>query len=243
MSVPVSRIFITRATGFIGSRLAAVRSSEKPGEPSSFLVLLTASLAGLAIISLWKFQHRMGSAFVSMFAKEGALENLTYILELIGAALCAVALWHFSRARSLSAPPRPVRWMYGALALALFAVGMEEINWGQTLLGFNTPDAWKEVNRQQETSLHNLLGRNALESGARAIGVLLALGVIALVLVRRRFPESLLGQIAPHPALVPLSLCVAFASLKQHSEVVELLVAVFFAFYTYRLWAISRAST
>jgi len=240
MSSPVSRVFITRATGLLGSRLAAARASQWPGEPNGMLVLFAASLSGLAIVSLWKFQHRLGPTFVALFTKEGPLEDLTYMLELIGAALCAVAVWRFSRGKSLFRPTRPARWMFASLALALFAVGMEEINWGQTLLGFGTPEAWKEINHQQETSLHNLLGRNALEWGARAIGVAVALGVIALVFLGMKFPDSLPGEIAPQPALVPLALCIAFASLKQHSEVVELLVAMFFAFYAYRLWALSR---
>jgi hypothetical protein len=228
------------SVGFIASGLAAVRSGDRPGEPNWILVLLAASLAGLATISLWRFQHRLGPSFVLLFAKEGPLENLTYIVALISALLCAIAVWKYSRAPSRSAPPLSVRWLYGALALSLFAVGMEEISWGQTLLGFGTPEAWKEVNHQQETSIHNLLDRNALEGLARGIGVALMLGALALVIVRMRLPESLLAQIAPHPTLVPLSLCIGYASLTQHSEVVELLVAIFFAFYTYRLWALSR---
>jgi hypothetical protein len=213
---------------------------ESPGEPNGVGVLLAASLAGLTVLSLWKFQHHLGPSFVALFAKEGRFEDVTYILALLGAVLCAGAVWRFSRKDSLAAPPRPVLWMFGALALGLFAVGMEEINWGQTLLGFNTPEAWKAVNYQKETSIHNLLDRNALEGSARSIGVLLTVAVITLVAVRIRSPESLLGQIAPHPALVPLSLCVAYAGLKQHSEVVELLISIFFAFYTYRLWALAR---
>jgi PAS domain S-box-containing protein len=49
-----------------------------------------------------------------------------------------------------------------------------------------------------------------------------------------------IGRIAPHPALVPLALCVTFAGLRQHPEMVELLLSVFFAFYTYRIWLIAR---
>ena len=34
----------------------------------------------------------------------------------------------------------------------------EEISWGQHLGGWETPDAWKEVNNQHETNLHNTSG-------------------------------------------------------------------------------------
>jgi hypothetical protein len=253
MSVPVNRIGGTRAPGFIGAGLAALRVRQEQGEPNVLAVFFSASLAGVAVVALWRFQHRLGPSFVALFAKEGALENLTCILEFLGAVFCATAVWRFSRAAlrrrgrsdvatSVAAVPSgPVRWMFGALALALFLVGMEEINWGQTLFGFKTPEVWKEINHQQQTSLHNLLDRDALEGSARALGLLLTLGTIVLVIVRLRWPDSIPGQISPHPALVPLSLCVAYASVKQHSEVVELLVAIFFAFYTYRLWSLARA--
>jgi hypothetical protein len=217
-------------------------SSAEAGEPHAFLTLVTASLTGLVVISLWRFQHRLGPSFVQLFRKEGPIEDASFLLALVASVWCAGAVWRFWHQSAPPAPPRPVLWLFSFLAGALFALGMEEINWGQTLLGFHTPDTWKEVNHQQETSLHNLLDRNQLEGSARVMGLLLTAGVIALVAVRLRWPKSLLAQISPHPTLVPLSLCIAYASLKQHSEVVELLIPIFFAFYTYRLWALARTS-
>jgi hypothetical protein len=218
-----------------------IRPGASLGEPNTLGVLAGASLAGLAVLSLWRFQHELGPSFVALFAKEGVLEDVTVILALLGAAWCAGAVWHFSRRNALARPSQPVLYTFGALALALFALAMEEINWGQTILGFSTPEAWKEVNLQKETSLHNVLDRDDLESSARVAGVLLTVAVLILAAIRKRSPRSLLGQVAPHPTLVPLSLCVAYASWKQHSEVVELLIPLFFAFYTYRLWVLSRA--
>ncbi len=49
-------------------------------------------------------------------------------------------------------------WSVGTLLLALlfiFGAG-EEISWGQRLFGFETPDSLKEINRQDETTLHNI---------------------------------------------------------------------------------------
>src|SRR5690606_30447018 len=109
MSVPVSRFFLARATGLMESALARVRSGARPGEPNELLVLVGASLAGLAVISLWRFQHRLGPRFVALFAKEGPLEHLTWILALTGSLLAALATWRFSRPGFPSAPPRLVR--------------------------------------------------------------------------------------------------------------------------------------
>lgn len=47
---------------------------------------------------------------------------------------------------------------YAFFAVGLFLVGMEEVAWGQWLLGFETPASWKEWNVQGETTLHNYHG-------------------------------------------------------------------------------------
>lgn len=220
---------------------AGNRAGEPPGEPNALAVLTGASLIGVALLALYRFQHEAGPRFVALFAKEGPLEHLTFMLALLGAALCAGALWRHSRRGPIGAPPRLVRWAFAALGLVLFAFGMEEINWSQTLFGFATPEGWRDVNLQQETSLHNVLDRDELEYGVRILGLLLTAAVVALTVARLRMPRSMLGQIAPHPALVPLAFCISYASIRQHSEVVELMIAIFFAFYTYRLWSLARA--
>lgn len=45
---------------------------------------------------------------------------------------------------------------FAVCALGLFAVAGDEISWGQRILGFETSDALKEVNRQEEVTVHNL---------------------------------------------------------------------------------------
>lgn len=45
---------------------------------------------------------------------------------------------------------------YGLLTLAGFFVGMEEISWGQRLIGFEEPQFWAEHNAQSEFTFHNL---------------------------------------------------------------------------------------
>jgi hypothetical protein len=46
--------------------------------------------------------------------------------------------------------------IYVGLALLFFFGAGEEISWGQRLLGFETPQALSQVNRQEEFNLHNL---------------------------------------------------------------------------------------
>ena len=49
------------------------------------------------------------------------------------------------------------RWFFVVLALGCFYVAMEEISWGQRILGISTPEFLKEHNLQGEINFHNLL--------------------------------------------------------------------------------------
>ncbi len=47
---------------------------------------------------------------------------------------------------------------YMVFSIGLLIVAMEEIAWGQWFFKFNTPEFWKEINMQGETTLHNIKG-------------------------------------------------------------------------------------
>ena len=48
--------------------------------------------------------------------------------------------------------------LYGLVALGAWFLTGEEISWGQRIFGWETPDALEEINRQGETTLHNIHG-------------------------------------------------------------------------------------
>ena len=77
------------------------------------------------------------------------------------------------------------------IALALFALGGEEISWGQRLLGFQTPQAIKEINTQDEFTFHNSAGfREYVGQAYFIIGIF---GSIAWII--RRFLKKHLSQL------------------------------------------------
>jgi len=54
---------------------------------------------------------------------------------------------------------RGPRWLFGWVllaALCCFYVAGEEVSWGQHIVGWSTPEAWSELNDQNETNLHNV---------------------------------------------------------------------------------------
>lgn len=136
------------------------------------------------------------------------------------------------------------RWFFLLLALASFYAFMEEISWGQRLLGFDSPEFFHENSYQDETNIHNLLTgpvdvwtKTAL-TYAIALG-LFAYGVIFPIVLRLNFkPAMWLSQhkLAAEP---PFSLMLAFSAAAlfelelfgfNEAEVAELLVAWALAF-------------
>lgn len=61
--------------------------------------------------------------------------------------------------------------LVAVLAGAMFFVGMEEISWGQRVLGIETPRALAEINLQEEANLHNLAAPELLQWGFLIIGL------------------------------------------------------------------------
>ena len=71
---------------------------------------------------------------------------------------------------------RQLPWFVFGLSLFCFLVAMEEISWGQRLLGYKPPDFFLEENYQQELNLHNVI-----DTGLRKLVlqmILLGYGVI-----------------------------------------------------------------
>ena len=66
------------------------------------------------------------------------------VFAMIGSVMLARRRWRY-------------RWFFAVLALACFYVVMEEISWGQRLIGFASPEYFRKQNLQNETNLHNFL--------------------------------------------------------------------------------------
>jgi len=92
--------------------------------------------------------------------------------------------------------------------LACFYTAGEEHSWGQHFFGWQTPEAWSQVNRQHETNLHNVspifntLPRTVLEVA------IVALGLVAPLAFRLMGPFRIAGlePFMPSGILVPVSI-------------------------------------
>jgi hypothetical protein len=93
-------------------------------------------------------------------------------------------------------------------ALSCIYIAGEEMSWGQHFFHWNTPEYWAEVNRQQETNLHNTYDifektpRLILELGIFAGGLLVPLAAVFYPSIRANRASLFL----PAAALVPTAL-------------------------------------
>ena len=89
------------------------------------------------------------SVYVQLGAEDSLIENLTAAFYALAGALLVWAGILGKRARSKGV-------LTVLLGLFLLFVAGEEISWGQSVFYWQTPDFFQEINRQQETNLHNI---------------------------------------------------------------------------------------
>lgn len=205
--------------------------------PHPIVVVLFSTLFAVVLLGLRRFGGRYG-LHMPMYDKEGFLENLTFLLDMWAAVLCGLAALRTFRQRSGTQDTLIVA-SYWLCAGLLFFVAMEEISWGQQLVTFRTPEAWLAVNHQHETTLHNLASRDGLTLAWKVVASVFGVGAIALMVAAEVTESKVLRFVAPHPALAPLALLTIYAGVKVHPELAEVLIAIFFAYYGYRVYVAS----
>ena len=132
--------------------------------------LLTVGVAG------WLFLLWYKTWFALRLVKEDSLtEWMAFFLLVVSMVLWAWAAVRWPRGLGLT------RVALAILALSGFVLAMEEISWGQRVLGFETPAGYAEINVQNETSLHNLEGLQRVRHLA-----LVVFGVAGLVVIGDR---------------------------------------------------------
>lgn len=105
------------------------------------------SLAG----AWWLYQLYLSHPvrYALLLNEDGMLEYATATCFLVAAA---ASLW-----TALRTTGGMRRLVCAFIGFGFFVVGMEEMSWGQRILGFETPEAMKAINRQEELTLHNVV--------------------------------------------------------------------------------------
>lgn len=139
-----------------------------------------------------------------MAGELGVTENLTVVL-LLPAVVLGILI--FRRRREL---PKGIGWLMLAGGLAALYFAGEECSWGQAWLRFETPEAIKRVNDQDQFNLHrttNLL--NNVPRQIMLVGTIVAGIALPLALHRRlsrpEAPKSPWYWLIPNYRIVPFA--------------------------------------
>jgi hypothetical protein len=133
---------------------------------------------------------------------------------LVAGFFIALALFRFRLIRESKLLTAAV----AVFAITCFFIAGEEMSWGQHFLHWSTPGYWAEINRQDETNLHNVSPwfnqrpRLVLEIGVLVGGILLPLWQLA----KGPFTHPLLALFVSPPAILPAGLTYAVFKVVDH---------------------------
>lgn len=99
-------------------------------------------------VILYLVDHRI---YLATLGEEDYLEQLSVINLLFSSAVAFVIAFSIRR------HPRSYSWFFLAFGAACFVFAMEEINWGQRIVGVETPDFFRQHSDQSDINLHNLM--------------------------------------------------------------------------------------
>jgi hypothetical protein len=97
-------------------------------------------------ISFYHFYH-------SLLREDGLIESLTCVFFLLGSAFSFIS---YKLITDKSIFIKHYSTIFLALGFIFLFISLEEISWGQRIFNFPTPDILKEINVQNETTIHNL---------------------------------------------------------------------------------------
>ncbi len=186
--------------------------------------LIASVAAYVAMVATW-----YPETYYAILQEDGSLEWSTFWAFAVASTINAVAA--FRQAKDT----RRIPWFLLGLALFCFFVAMEEISWGQRLIGYRPPRYFLAHNFQQELNIHNVFSTHVRIITLKAVilgyGALLPLVNMAPPL-HCRLERS--RVISPPAALIP-SFVLTYALYewypwKYTGETVELLLGLGFLF-------------
>ena len=220
---------LTNAAGLVGLSGLWLVLFNRERNP---LALPTLGIALIGIAVSWGYlMHRSGFSMPFVFTQEGFLELLTATIFIGTSLFLAYVLVGRPRRHGAVLNARAEKILAALLAGGCFFIGMEEISWGQTYLGFAGPDWLISLNQQDESNLHNLLTRDTLDLFTAIVlgSVVFILGVMRRVMTNST--SSLIRTYAPDIGLVFLGLILLFAITRLHSEIAEFLLSLLVGAY------------
>lgn len=235
-----------------GSSKAAVRHALKhtfltdeictaiPSMPKPVTILILSSLIGLSIAALYTFRGLSNLEY--LFQEDGFFENLTAINYFAASLLIVLSIWSIRKLDILrqTGKFKVVIIIFTIIFVSLFVIGMEEISWGQRIIGWETPTSLNRLNYSNETNIHNFFNPYFYNL-YRFIGLFFLISLIVGWLLMRRFHPFFYHIIFPHPSLIVLAYLISLAGLTNLGELFEELFSLFWLFYAIRVFMCFRS--
>lgn len=138
--------------------------------------------------------------------------------------------------------------LYAILAVGIIFLIGEEVSWGQRWFGWETPETYREINKQSETNIHNLHGvERTLKFVHTTIGACGTFLPLVMLRIRKSSPNyQRWTMLVPHYTLIPFFLTTFLWRLyrnvsvpprryyfvvAEYAEVMELILALAFVFF------------
>ena len=151
-------------------------------------IYLLSPILFLLFILIEKYQSQL---FINIVQEDGVAEYLQFLAYAISGILiykCAIK------------SKKIFKIIFITLSISLFFVAGEEISWGQRLMGIETPESIKEINYQDELTIHNI---NFIQSKLLHPAYILVgfLGTFSFLFFKYLAPNSKLIIFAPEKFL------------------------------------------
>jgi len=236
------RVFVRMAyaTTIAGIALAVVAFYWKKTREMlswAYLKRLSGNIKALVASSIFIILLRLfvWESYPDLFREDGLLENGTALLFLAAGLQVGIRAW-FAKGRRNS-------W-YILIAILLLLIGMEEISWGQRIIGWTTPQWLAGVNQQGETNLHNLVSNRYLNQiFSLLFGYLLIAGLRKNLLNKpalAQVAQTMPGEEYAIMGLIFVGLfAISFRPLGTN-ELIEAVLALFAFSYSFSVPAIAE---
>jgi hypothetical protein len=177
------------------------KSSGKGSTRTGLLIALVANLLVLGVLGYAAYlESSSADAYYRSVQEDEWVEWASFwAFGLAGALFVATAFRQWWATGKLP-------WFAAGVALFCWFVALEEISWGQRLLGYRPPDYFLEENFQQELNIHNVVDTRYRMLALK--GVILGYGVVLPVLAFLPGPRDLFRRLGIEAS--PLALAPAF---------------------------------
>jgi hypothetical protein len=118
----------------------------------------------LLLVAGWSIFFLDAATVTELTREDGPVEYLGMMCWFGAAVVCFLAYFKSERGVRIAGWATRRNWFFILLGILFVFAGGEEISWGQRIFGFDTPEAWRELNLQSEFNVHNLPIFNAKDS-------------------------------------------------------------------------------